>query len=227
MVVVERLGVVYPAEDESNVPPVGASYHSNVGEPAPLVATNEVEFPIQTLNEPLTTGNAGGAFLRITTVSLEDWQAPFEMVQTRVAFPIANPLTAEVGLPGVTIFAVPDATVQRPVPTLGALPSKVVTESHNAWSGPAMAVVGIPSRVITTSSVDAVHPPLVMVQRKVFEPIPNPETPEAGFVALVIVPEPPTNDHIPVPTEGEFPASVAVVAQTFWSGPALAVVGCG
>jgi len=31
--------------------------------------------------------------------------------------------------------------------------------------------------------------------------------------------------HVPVPTAGVLPASVAVAAQTVWSGPALAIVG--
>ena len=42
---------------------------------------------------------------------------------------------------------------------------------------------------------------------------------------MVIVPEPLTNVHNPVPTIGVFAAIVTEVAQTVCVGPALAVVG--
>ena len=41
---------------------------------------------------------------------------------------------------------------------------------------------------------------------------------------MVIVPAPLTNVHVPVPIVAVFPANVAVVPQTVWFGPALAVV---
>src|SRR5262249_6182704 len=48
---------------------------------------------------------------------------------------------------------------------------------------------------------------------------------EAGLPGCVTNPDPAIKVHVPVPTAGVFPASVAVAAQTVWSGPASADVG--
>ena len=49
---------------------------------------------------------------------------------------------------------------------------------------------------------------------------------EVGLEGVVIEPPAPeTMLHAPVPMVGVFPAKVAEVPQTFWSGPALAAVG--
>ena len=47
-----------------------------------------------------------------------------------------------------------------------------------------------------------------------FGPTPNPVTPDVGELGEVIVPDPLTRVHNPVPVVGVFPASVAVVPQT-------------
>ena len=52
------------------------------------------------------------------------------IVQRKVAAPIANPVTPEVGLDGVVTVAVPAITDQAPVPTVGVFPAKVVVEAH-------------------------------------------------------------------------------------------------
>ena len=52
-----------------------------------------------------------------------------------------------------------------------------------------------------------------MVHSKIFEPDPIPVTPELGEAGLVIIPEPLTSVHNPVPVTGVFPARVAVVPQ--------------
>ena len=46
-----------------------------------------------------------------------------------------------------------------------------------------------------------------------------------GEVGVVIVPAPLTKVHKPVPVTAVFPASVAVVPQTVWLGPAAETVG--
>src|SRR3990172_9067266 len=76
-----------------------------------------------------------------------------------------------------------------------------------------------------TLSKEAAQGALLMVHLKVFVPTPNPVRPEVGEVVVVIVPVPEISVHIPVPTAGALPASVAVAAQIVWSTPALAVVG--
>ena len=75
-----------------------------------------------------------------------------------------------VGLAGVLIVPpVPETMLQAPVPTVGVLPARVVLVSPHIeapiWSVPALAVVGFCWKVIVTSSVDAVHGELLMVQR--------------------------------------------------------------
>src|SRR2546425_1158771 len=79
--------------------------------------------------------------------------------------------------------------------------------------------------VITTSLVEAAHGALEIVQRKVFAPTPSAVTPLVGLLGVVMVPDPLTTVQRPEPTIAAFPASVAVVAHTAWSGPAMAVVG--
>jgi len=67
----------------------------------------------------------GKASLVSTTVS-EDVQVPLVVVQRSVALvPAGTPVTVELAEDGVVIVAVPLTSVQRPVPTLGALPVSV------------------------------------------------------------------------------------------------------
>ena len=67
------------------------------------------------------------------------------MVQRRFAVPeTANPVTSDVGEDGVVMVAVPETTVQVPVPTVGLLPAKVaMVASHAVMSEPALATVGV------------------------------------------------------------------------------------
>ena len=54
----------------------------------------------------------------------------------------------------------------------------------------------------------------------------TPVKPDVGLVGVVTVPPAPAIMlHAAVPEDGALAAKVAVVAQRFWSGPALAVVG--
>ena len=66
---------------------------------------------------------------------------------------------------------------------------------------------------MTTSSVEGVHTPLLIVHRNTFAPYPNAVTPDVGLPGVEIVPVPLTNVHAPVPTLGGVPANVAVVVS--------------
>ena len=81
----------------------------------------------------------------ITTSSVEAVQGELDIVHLRVAVPgTFNPVTSEVGEPGVAMVAVPETTDQTPVPTEGVFPASLaVFESHAGYiSVPALAVVG-------------------------------------------------------------------------------------
>ncbi len=80
---------------------------------------------------------------------------------------------------------------------------------------------------MTTSSKESGQGAFEMVHRNVLGPMPRPVIPEVAEVGVVMFPAPEINVHKPVPTKGVFPARVAVVAHRVWSGPALAIVGCG
>ena len=93
-----------------------------------------------------------------------------------------------------------------------------------------MEVLGAALRVITTSSVEAAQGALLIVQRKVYAPVPPAGVKVAvGEVVLLNwareVEGPLTTDHAPVPTPGALAARVNPPLQLFWSGPALEVVG--
>ena len=83
--------------------------------------------------------------------------------------------------------------------------------------------------VITTSSTEGGHVPLLMVQRKVAElPTTKPVTALFGVLGLVTVAVPEMTLHEPVPTDGVFPESVVEVKlHRLWSAPASAIVGGG
>lgn len=150
----------------------------------------------------------------IVTVSSEDGQVPLLIVQTNELVPTLRLVTPDVGLPGVVTEALPAITVHVPVPTVGVLPASVAAVAHTVWSGPAFEVVGDASLVIVTVSADDGHVALLIVHTKEFGPTESPVTPEAGLPGVVIEAPPAITVHAPVPTEGELPASVAIVAHT-------------
>ena len=77
---------------------------------------------------------------------------------------------------------------------------------------PTAGAAGAWLKVILTSSVDAVHGPLLMVHLNTYAVPAIPVNVLTGFAGVVTVPPKPlTILHAPVPTNGVFPASVAVV----------------
>jgi hypothetical protein len=50
------------------------------------------------------------------------------MVHLKVAEPVTRPVTAEVGLDGVVMLAVPEITDHAPVPVVAVFPASVAVE---------------------------------------------------------------------------------------------------
>ena len=153
---------------------------------------------------------------------------PLVIVQRKVAeAPTVKPVMPEVLEVGVVIVAAPATMVHNPeLLAPGALPARVaVVRLQISWSGPALEVVGKVATVIITSSVIVAQGAPETVHLKVDEaPAVNPVTPEVGEAGVVIAPVPAILVHVPEPgLVGVLPASVAVVAQTVWSGPASEV----
>jgi len=74
----------------------------------------------------------------------------------------------EVGLLGVAMVPpAPDTMLHAPVPTVGELAAKIKEVAQTTLSAPAAATVGLALRVMTTSSVEAVHGALEIVHRRV------------------------------------------------------------
>lgn len=165
----------------------------------------------------------------ITTSSEEEGQNPLAIVQRNVTdVPATKPVIVVVGDDGVVIVAVPDTTVQVPLPVVDVFPSNAYEVAlQRVVSAPALATVGSSSTVITISSVDETHVPLFIVQRSVAEfPITNPVIVVVGELMEVIVAVPDTMVHVPVPTPAELAdITVDVTLQRFSSGPASATVG--
>jgi hypothetical protein len=139
----------------------------------------------------------------------------------------ATPVKVEVALVGVVIVPpAPETMLQAPVPTVGVLAIRLAVVAQTDWSGPAFGAVGLPVRLITTSSVDGAQGAFVIVQRKVYTVPDTPVKVDVGLVGAVTVPPAPeTMLHAPVPVPGAFAAKVTVVTQSVWSGPAFATVG--
>ena len=76
------------------------------------------------------------------------------------------PENADVALVGVvTVPPTPETMVHNPVPVVGVFAAKVVVDPQRFWSGPALAMVGLPVNVITTSSVVGAQGAFEVVQR--------------------------------------------------------------
>jgi hypothetical protein len=78
--------------------------------------------------------------------------------------------------------------------------------------------------MFTVSLVDP-QPGLPIVHTNELLPTESPVTPDAGSPGVVTEALPAITVHVPVPTAGVLPASVALAAHTVWSDPALAAVG--
>ena len=124
----------------------------------------------------------------------------------------------------------PGAKLHCPTPINGEVPLKVAPVPQIVWGPADDEVVGFASKRICTSSVLAVHTPLLIVQRNIYV------SPALPVKLLLKVPgamiDPPTPTlpgaklHAPVPTAiGLLPAKVVLVKHNVWSPPAADTVG--
>ena len=125
----------------------------------------------------------------ITTSSVEAVHGELAIVQRSVAVPgIAKPVTPDVGEFGLVMVAVPETTVQVPVPVVGVLPAKVTLLILHAGdiSDPALAVVGGPFTVMASVWAVPLPQPLLGVTVRVPE-VAAPE--KLAVMELVVPPE--------------------------------------
>src|SRR5258707_768712 len=137
----------------------------------------------------------GDASRVIVTLSFDGGHDPLVTVQTKVFAPTERAVTPDVGSPGVVTFAVPVITIHAPVPTVGELPARVAVVEQTVSSGPAFAVVGGASRVITTVSRDEGQLALVIVQKKVLTPTIKFVASDVGSPGCVTLPDPVSAVH--------------------------------
>jgi hypothetical protein len=167
----------------------------------------------------------GAAIPVIVTVDVEGVQGGFEIVHSKTFGPTPNPVTPDVGEVGVVIVPVPLTNVHNPVPTVGVLPANVAVVAQTLCGGPAIEVVGPPVFVSVTVLVEFGQGGFEIVHINTFAPAPTDVIVVVADPGVVIVPDPLTNVHVPVPDVGLFPAIVNVVLHSVWLGPAAAVVG--
>lgn len=150
----------------------------------------------------------------MVTSSLEEAQKPLLIVHLNTLLdPTVKPVTPLVALPVLVTEALPEVTVQTPVPTVGLLADKVATVTlHKLWSVPALEVVGNALTVTVISSVDELQEPLLIVHlNTVLPPTVKPVTPLLGSLEVLADPLPLTVLHAPVPTVGVLADKVPVV----------------
>lgn len=138
---------------------------------------------------------------------------PFATVHTNELLPAPKPVAGDDGLLTEETEPPPDPTDQVPVPTDGITAFKVVPEAQIVWLLPALAV-GCTSREIITDAVADGQLPLATVHKNELVPVPNDVICVNELFTEVILPEPESNDQVPVPGEGAVAFNVADVAQT-------------
>ena len=87
----------------------------------------------------------GFSSTRMVISSKESVQVPFEMVQRKSLFPTESPETFVFARFALLKVAVPEITVQSPVPVAGELAESEKVVEQIVWSEPASAVVGFSS----------------------------------------------------------------------------------
>jgi hypothetical protein len=208
--------------------PVEREFTDEVGEPAVLtfaVPDSTVHMPVpvkgrSAFSVPVSEHTAmsapalamlGGRSLVTKTSSKDGLQKPFSIDQRKTFVPGPIPVTVVEGEFASLKLPLPLITVQVPVPTTGVFADMTAVVEQMVWSVPALDVLIGPITVMIMSSKLGVQVPLLIVQRKTLVPISSPVTVEEGLEGSVTVPVPLILVQVPVPIEGAFAASSAVV----------------
>ena len=147
----------------------------------------------------------------MVTLSKDAAQTPLEIVHLKTLFPTESPDTPDVGEVALSKIAVPEITVQSPVPIVGEFAASVATVEQIVWSVPALAVVGAACTIIETSSNTSAQAPPGMVQRKVLVPVESEDTEVLANDAFTKVPVPEIT--LQTPPAAEVAASVVIEEQ--------------
>ena len=136
---------------------------------APPTCVRVVLEPAHKLVVPeMLVGAVDEVWKLMITSSMDAPQGALVIVQRNVYDVPAAPVNVDEGLVGlVTVPPAPLMMLQEPLPTPGALAANVVDVPHTFWSVPALAAVGLATRLITMSSKLDAQGALLMVQRKV------------------------------------------------------------
>lgn len=164
----------------------------------------------------------------IVTLSTEDAHGEFEIDQVSTVVPTVKPVSVDDAERELVIVPGPETFTHTPTPAVGVLPAKVVEPvlTQTVWSTPAFAIDGNALPTIVTLSFELAQGGFEVVQRKTLFPTPKPVIVVAGFVGVVIVPDPLIKVHNPEPAVGVLAAIVAAeLTHTVWSGPAAAIEG--
>ena len=125
-------------------------------------------------------------------------------------FPTPSPVISEVGLLGETIVPDPPIKIHCPVPAVGVFAAIVAVElTQTVWSGPAAAIDVSARVVIVMLETEEAQGGLLIDQVRTVNPGVNPVTVVFLISGFVIVPEPETFTHKPVPVTTTLPANVA------------------
>jgi hypothetical protein len=147
-------------------------------------------------------------------VLVEFGQVPFEIVQTNEFVPFVKPVTDDVFVVGLVMEEPPAITDQTPIPIVGILEFKVVVEAHIVKSVPALETSGYESTKTETVLVEAGQTPFTTVHSNILFPVDKEVIPEEFNVGVVTDDPPEITDQVPIPTNGIFALSVAVVVQS-------------
>jgi hypothetical protein len=161
----------------------------------------------------------------IATVEVDAGHTPFVIDHSKIFVPTIKLFAAEKFDELFATVADPESTDQLPTPTPGAFAESVTAVAQTVRFWPALAVVGIWSRWMTTVELDTGHIPFAIDHSKIFVPTLRLFAAEEFDELFTTAADPACTAQLPIPTVGVFAESVTAVAHTVRLGPALATLG--